>query len=187
MSCAKTLCFPSLIKVPRAISFVIDSPHKISISPHQSRSCEGRIPDAILIAERVRCLRAVSQPAPGRLRASCSPALRPVRGVLPLDWDRKARVTPVRTASQEAWPEAEPRAAMPLASPRRSAGRRARPVWRAHAPSAERVVTCAFAWRGQWTVASISAPPPLYCAVNVARKRNEIRERHCRMHHCPEL
>ena len=31
---------------------------------------------------------------PGRLRASCSPALRPVRGVLPLDWDRRHRVTP---------------------------------------------------------------------------------------------
>src|SRR5579864_773010 len=43
------------------------------------------------------------------------------------------------------------------------------------------------AWRGSWTVASISAPPPLYCAVNVARKRNEIRKRHCRVQHCPEL
>ena len=41
------------------------------------------------------------------------------------------------------------------------------------------------AWRGQWTVASISAPPPLYCAVNVARKRNKTWERHCRMHDCP--
>src|ERR1700677_4893942 len=45
---------------------------------------------------------------PGRLRASCSPALRPVRGVLPLDWDRRHRVTPGETTSQEAWPEAEP-------------------------------------------------------------------------------
>ena len=25
-----------------------------------------------------------------------------------LDWDRRRRVTPVQTASQEAWPEAEP-------------------------------------------------------------------------------
>ena len=40
-------------------------------------------------AGRVRCLRAVSQTAPGRLRASCPPVLRPVRGVLPLDWDRR--------------------------------------------------------------------------------------------------
>src|SRR6202046_692738 len=45
---------------------------------------------------------------PGRLWASCSPALRPVRGVLPLDWDRRHRVTPGETTSQEAWPEAEP-------------------------------------------------------------------------------
>src|ERR1700735_1565103 len=44
--------------------------------------------------------------------------------------------------------------------PRRSAGRRARPVWRARAPSQVRVVTRALAWRGHGTVASISAPPP---------------------------
>jgi hypothetical protein len=62
--------------------------------------------------------------APGRLRASCRPALRPAGGVLPLDWDRFGRVTPADncawspppgwggrtrsnalTASQEAWPE----------------------------------------------------------------------------------
>ena len=35
------------------------------------------------------------QSAPGQLRASCWPALRPVREVLSLDWDRRARVTPV--------------------------------------------------------------------------------------------
>jgi hypothetical protein len=44
----------------------------------------------------------------GRLWASSSPASRPVRGVLPLDWDRRHRVTPGETTSQEAWPEAEP-------------------------------------------------------------------------------
>jgi hypothetical protein len=54
-----------------------------------SRPTEGRIPDAILIAGWGRCLRAASQAAPGRLRASCPPVLRPVRGVLPLDWDRR--------------------------------------------------------------------------------------------------
>jgi hypothetical protein len=47
-------------------------------------------------AGRVRCPRAVSQTAPGRLRASCPPVLRPVRGVLPLDWDRTKRVGPAR-------------------------------------------------------------------------------------------
>jgi hypothetical protein len=57
----------------------------------------------------VRFPRADLQSAPGRLRASCPPVLWPVRGVLPLGWDRKARVTPVRTASQETWPGAEPR------------------------------------------------------------------------------
>jgi len=45
-------------------------------------------------AGRVRCLRAVSQTAPGRLRASCPPARRPARGVLPLDWDRTKRAAP---------------------------------------------------------------------------------------------
>ena len=59
--------------------------------------------------ERVRFPRADLQSAPGRLRASCPPVLWPVRGVLPLGWDRKARVTPVPTTSQETWPGAEPR------------------------------------------------------------------------------
>ena len=57
----------------------------------------------------MRRLRADSQPAPGRLRASFTPVLRPVREVQSLDWDRKGRVTPAWTASQEAWPGAEPR------------------------------------------------------------------------------
>jgi hypothetical protein len=56
----------------------------------------------------VRRLRADSQSAPGRLRASFTPVLRPVREVQSLDWDRKGRVTPAWTASQEAWPGAEP-------------------------------------------------------------------------------
>ena len=75
---------------------------------------KGRLPEASREVERVRCSRADLQSAPGRLRASCSPASRPVRGVLPQDWDRNARVTPVRTKSQEAWPGVEPRTAMSL-------------------------------------------------------------------------
>ena len=67
--------------------------------------------------------------APGRVRASCSPALRPVRGVLPLDWDRQPRVTPAETGSQEAWPGPEP---LGLASlwrePRWNADKRACPL-----------------------------------------------------------
>ncbi len=69
---------------------------------------KGRLPEASREVERVRFPRADLQSAPGRLRASCPPVLWPVRGVLPLGWDRKARVTPGRTASQETWPGAEP-------------------------------------------------------------------------------
>ena len=75
---------------------------------------------------------------PGRLRASCSPALRPVRGVLPLDWDRRLRITPVETTSQEAWPEAEPLGPTSLWQvPWWNAERRARSALRA--PHPERV------------------------------------------------
>ncbi len=70
---------------------------------------EGRFLGASYKAERVRRLRADSQPAPGRLRASFPPVLRPVREMQSLDWDRKGRVTPAWTASQEARPGAEPR------------------------------------------------------------------------------
>jgi hypothetical protein len=67
---------------------LLDTCHKSAIRK-KYLTHEGRIPDAILIAGWGRCLRAVSQAAPGRLRASCPPVLRPVRGVLPLDWDRR--------------------------------------------------------------------------------------------------
>ncbi len=59
-------------------------------------------------AEQARFPRADLQPAPGRLRASVSPALRPVREVLSLDWDRNGRVTPASTESQETWPGVAP-------------------------------------------------------------------------------
>src|ERR1700722_13307806 len=73
---------------------------------------------------------------PGRLRASCSPALRPVRGVLPLDWDRRRRVTPGETTSQEAWPEAEPLGPTSLwQEPWWDAERRARSALRAPHPA----------------------------------------------------
>src|ERR1700722_18266939 len=73
---------------------------------------------------------------PGRLRASCSPALRPVRGVLPLDWDRRRRVAPGETTSQEAWPEAEPLGPTSLwQEPWWDAERRARSALRAPHPA----------------------------------------------------
>ena len=37
-----------------------------------------------------------------------SPGITTGVGGASLDWDRRRRVTPVQTASQEAWPEAEP-------------------------------------------------------------------------------
>jgi hypothetical protein len=74
--------------------------------------------------------------APGRLWASCSPALRPVRGVPPLDWDRGRRVTPAPIASQEAWPEAEPWGPTSLwQEPWWDAERRARSALRAPHPA----------------------------------------------------
>src|SRR6202451_1693242 len=57
--------------------------------------------------ERGRCPRVGLQPASGRLGHQ-SPGIMTGAGGASLDWDRRRRVTPVQTASQEAWPEAEP-------------------------------------------------------------------------------
>jgi hypothetical protein len=57
--------------------------------------------------ERGRCPRADLQSAPGRLGYQ-PPGMMTGVGGASLDWDRRRRVTPVQTASQEAWPEAEP-------------------------------------------------------------------------------
>src|ERR1700675_488737 len=57
--------------------------------------------------ERGRCPRAALQAAPGRLGYQ-SPGITTGMGGASLDWDRRRRVTPVQTTSQEAWPEAEP-------------------------------------------------------------------------------
>jgi hypothetical protein len=56
--------------------------------------------------ERGRCPRADLQSAPGRLGYQ-SPGITTGMGGASLDWDRRRRVTPVRTKSQEAWPEAD--------------------------------------------------------------------------------
>src|ERR1700728_2737020 len=72
-----------------------------------SRSLEGRLPEASRKVERVRCPRVVLHAAPGRLGYQ-SPGITTGAGGASLDWDRRRRVTPVQTASQEAWPEAEP-------------------------------------------------------------------------------
>ena len=57
--------------------------------------------------ERVRCPRVDLQFAPGRLGYQ-PPGMMTGMGGASLDWDRRRRVTPVQTTSQEAWPEAEP-------------------------------------------------------------------------------
>ena len=103
---------------------------------------KGRLPEASREVERVRFPRADLQSAPGRLRASCSPASRPVRGVLPQDWDRNARVTPVRTKSQEAWPGVEPRTAMSLRKSRGGTPTGVRAPSSARRAQARRLVTC---------------------------------------------
>jgi hypothetical protein len=59
---------------------MIDTRPQISYS-ESNLAREGCIPDAIRFAERVRCPRAVSQTAPGRLRVPDRPALRPAPAV----------------------------------------------------------------------------------------------------------
>src|ERR1700728_2053789 len=49
---------------------------------------EGPFARVLSKVERERSLRAGLRPAPGRLRASVTPVLRPVREVQSLDWDR---------------------------------------------------------------------------------------------------
>jgi hypothetical protein len=56
--------------------------------------------------ERGRCPRVDLQSASGRLGYQ-SPGIMTGMGGASLDWDRRRRVTPVQTASQEAWPEAD--------------------------------------------------------------------------------
>jgi hypothetical protein len=68
---------------------------------------KGRLPEACREVERVRCPRADLQSAPGRLGYQ-PPGIMTGVGGASLDWDRRRRVTPAQTKSQEAWPEAEP-------------------------------------------------------------------------------
>ena len=67
---------------------------------------KGRLPEAYREVEQVRCPRADLQFAPGRLGYQ-PPGTMTGMGGASLDWDTRRRVTPVQTASQEAWPEAD--------------------------------------------------------------------------------
>jgi hypothetical protein len=68
---------------------------------------KGRLPEASREVERVRFPRADLQSAPGRFGYQ-PPGMMTGMGGASLDWDRRRRVTPAQTTSQEAWPEAEP-------------------------------------------------------------------------------
>ena len=74
---------------------------------HQIPLTKGRLPEACREVGRVRCSRADLQSALGRLGHHVSRHY-DRGGRCSLDWDRRRRVTPVQTTSQEAWPEAEP-------------------------------------------------------------------------------
>ena len=100
--------------------------------------------------------------------------------MLSLDWDRKARVTPVRTKSQEAWPGAElggdnrpTRAAMERreASAPGFGARRAR--------KRKRVVTLVRVARIVTKRLSAFHFLSLFCSFVARMERSEIRERRC--------
>ena len=60
------------------------------------------------MVERVRCLRAGPYTLSSGSFGHQSPGTMTGAGGAPLGWDRRRRVTPAQTASQETWPEAEP-------------------------------------------------------------------------------
>jgi hypothetical protein len=94
--------------------------------------------------------------------------------VLPLDWDRRRRVTPAGTKSQEAWPGAEPgcespgesRGVAPEGERAPQADKCADCVhlsaWRASAPGHRQAATFVGAARN-WLDAPFGAPPPSFC------------------------
>jgi hypothetical protein len=92
-------------RVPNSAT-AFDNRRRIRLKPKISLT-KGRLPEASRRVERVRCPRADLQSAPGRLGYQ-SPGMMTGMGGASLDWDRRSRVTPAQTTSQEAWPEAEP-------------------------------------------------------------------------------
>ena len=133
-----------------------------SVTFRESRSSRDAFARALSEAERVRCFRADLQSAPERLWASFSSVLRPRCGVLPLDWDRRGRVTPAGTESQEAWPGAEPGCESPGESRGEAPEGERAPDWRASAPGHWQAATFVGAARN-WLDAPFGAPPPFFC------------------------
>ena len=112
---------------------LLDKRHQMGYAA-LSRSSRDAFARALSEAERVRCLRAGLQPAPGRLWASFPSVLRPRREVLSLDWDRIGRVTPAWLPSPRKHGLELSRDGSSCESRGRSAGRRARlRKWRAAA------------------------------------------------------
>ena len=144
----------------------------------------------------MRCPRAALRPAPGRLRASCRPALRPVGGVLPLDWDRSGRVTPATTALDLRPPIGAGVSDRALRPRPRKPGLKSRATAEAFAsePSVERRQASAPAAEGRRKPALPWRAPHRWCGHETLRlsafrflrflsyiarmKRSEIRERH---------
>ena len=137
---------PALGKVACPIS--IDIGPQIKYKPASNLAhLKGRVLEAHLNTERVRCPRAEFALRSRAALGIIWPALRPVREVHSLDWDRRARVTPVEerkvsaprlvrpyrierpATSQEAWPGAEPSGRKSRwQEPRWNADRRACPL-----------------------------------------------------------
>jgi hypothetical protein len=88
---------------------ILDIRHFYSYILSQFSLTKGRLRRGDLSeAERVRCPRmGLSTLFPGGL-GIMSPGIMTGAGGASLDWDRRWRITPAQTASQEAWPEAEP-------------------------------------------------------------------------------
>jgi hypothetical protein len=131
----------------------------------------GTHPDAICGVERARCLRAVSQTAPGRLRASFPSVLRPRRGVLPLHRDSAKAGNTRRNGSWEAWPGAEPECDSPGENRGEAPeGERAPQRARCRARASAGGNACLMR-RGQWMVCAFRrfASPRAYLGANPFR------------------
>jgi hypothetical protein len=156
----KRRIFRRLRKCPRAISFVLDSFDDSSERANQPAHRRAHRGCDLKMRGGLRCLRAVSQTVPGRLRASCPPALRPVRGVLPLDWDRKGGRKTRPTKSQETWPEAAKPRRKTLGQSRGGAPRgvRARSGWFAQASHPWRAPHPLVRLARQWRLPALRLP-----------------------------
>jgi hypothetical protein len=147
---------PKAVFLWRLVAKLVKNPDPVTsgdmsglyIGPEQYLALEGHLREgAFESGARAVPAGGTTHSAPGRLRASCPPALRPVRGVLPLGWDRRGRVTPAGTKSQETWPGAELRGQS--LGERRGGAPRGERVPKDARPRPKRIwVATSDAWRG---------------------------------------